>query len=333
MAFLSNIRAVLRRYKSRISAFFDTSLGKRVLKGVRYVITASVVGYLFYQIVSIGWEQLWTSLPRTPWFYVIFFAMYLTLPSFQSVIYGLIFRMAPWRIFPASLKKRVYNRDVMSYSGEVYLYFWARKRLSQPGMQILHGIKDNAIISSIASTIIAFGLLALFFFSGLMVLPAAVTEQNITYVLAGGVVFVALIAVGIQFRNSIFQITGSLIASLFGLHVLRLLVVQALQIVQWAVVAPDIPIQTWFTFLAIQIIANSIPFIPSRDLVGVGVAIEIAEAVQVPRALIAGLMLVHSMLDKAFNLLLFVGLSIWEDDPIDVEQQKEKLPPDFRDSA
>jgi len=92
--------------------------------------------------------------------------------------------------------------------------------------------------------------------------------------------------------------------------------VQGLQVIQWAVVEPSVPLQAWFTFLAVQIIANSIPFVPSRDLVGVGFAIEVAQATQVPEALIASLMLVHSVMDKTLNLGLFMGVSAWSKDDI-----------------
>lgn len=310
------LRMWFRRLRVRWRAFTKTARGKRILKGARYALTVSIIGYLAYRMTTIGWGEIWASLPRTPWFYLIFFAMYLTLPTFQSIIYGLIFKTSAWSIFPAALKKRVYNKDVMSYSGEVYLYFWARDRVNQSGLDIMHGIKDNAIVSSIASTLVAFGLLTAFFFSGLVVLPSFITQSNALYVVVGVIVAIVLIALGVRFRRSILQLSAGLLLALFGLHIARLVIVQGLQVTQWAVVEPSVPLQAWFTFLAVQIIANSIPFIPSRDLVGVGFAIEVAQATQVPEALIASLMLVHSMMDKTLNLGLFMAVSAWGDDDI-----------------
>jgi len=325
MARFPALRTWFRRLRARWRAFAATARGRQVLKGARYALTLSIIGYLAYRMTTIGWGEIWASLPRTPWFYVIFFVMYLTLPIFQSVIYGLIFRMPAWSIFPAAIKKRVYNKDVMSYSGEVYLYFWARDRVDQPGIEIMHGIKDNAIVSSITSTLVASGLLTAFFFSGLVVLPSFITQSNALYAVVAVVVAIVLVALGVRFRRSILQLSAGLLLALFGLHFARLLIVQGLQVTQWAVVEPSVPLQAWFTFLAVQIIANSIPFVPSRDLVGVGFAIEVAQATQVPEALIASLMLVHSVMDKTLNLGLFMAVSAWSED--DIVPDPDAVPP------
>ena len=314
------------RAQVRWQAFQKTRRGKRIIMGVRYTLTAVIVGYLVYRMTTIGWGAIWASLPRTPWFYVLFGAIYLTLPIFQSIIYGLIFRSSPWTIFPAALKKRVYNKDVMSYSGEVYLYFWARDRIDMPALNILHGIKDNTIVSSITATVVAFSLLATFFVSGLVVLPEMLVEHNVAYAAVVALVIGGMIALGIRFRRSILKLSGVLLLSLFALHTARLLLIQSLQVTQWVVVAPEIPLQAWFTFLAVQIIAESIPFVPSRDLVGVGFAIEVARATQVPEALIASLMLVHSVMDKVLNLLLFVAVSAWDRKNMARQALLQKMP-------
>ena len=300
------------RARARWRAFRKTRRGRRTLIGLRYLLTAAIIGYLAYRMAAIGWADIWASLPRTPWFYILFGAIYLTLPIFQAIIYGLIFRTSPWALFPAALKKRVYNKDVMSYSGEVYLYFWARERVDLPALRILHGIKDNTIVSSITATTVALSLLATFFFSGLVVLPEFLVEHEVAYSAAVIAVLGGMVALGVRFRRSILKLSGAMLLSLFALHAARLLLIQGLQVTQWVVVAPEMPLQSWFTFLAVQIIAESIPFVPSRDLVGVGFAIEVARATQVPEALIASLMLVHSVMDKALNLLLFVGVSMWD---------------------
>lgn len=300
-----------------------------MIKAARYALTAGVLGYLGYRLTTIGWEQIWTSLPRTPWFYIIFLGMYLTLPLFQSVIYALIFGLPVREIFPAALKKRVYNKDVMSYSGEVYLYFWARDRVEMSGRAIMHGIKDNAIISSITSTLVAFGLLAVFFFSGLVILPEFIAGHQVAYIVGAVVVGAVLVGLGIKFRRSILKLPGNTILALFGLHFFRLVIVQGLQVTQWEVVAPQIDINIWFTFLAVQIIGNSIPLIPSRDLVSVAAAIEVARAVQVPQALIAGLMGVHSLLDKSLNLILFAAVSVWDKESLQPASKADELPDGF----
>lgn len=312
MALYPSIKRAAARLQMRWKAFASTRRGRRMLRGARYALTASVVGYLGYRLTSIGWIQILASLPRTPWFYVIFAAMYLTLPVFQSIIYGLIFDRSPVNLFPAALKKRVYNKDVMSYSGEVYLYFWIRKRVAWADSRIMHAIKDNAIVSSVASTIVAFGVLAIFLFSGLLVLPDAIARHEVTYLVGALLIGVILTVLGVKFRHYLLRLSARLLLALFGLHMLRLLVVQGLQVLEWAVVVPDVRLEIWFTFLAVQIMTSRIPFLPSRDLIFMAAGIELAGAVQVSKAAIAGVLGVHSVLDKVLNALLFAAVSAWD---------------------
>jgi hypothetical protein len=321
---LKRLAARAKDVKARWDRFSETVFGQRLIKGARYALTAAIGGYLIYQLSAIGWQEVWNALPRTPWFYVVFLGVYLTLPVFQALIYGLIFGLSPIQLFPAMLKKRVYNKDVMSYSGEMYLYVWIRQRTGEPGRRVMHAIKDNAIVSSVVSTLVAVVLLSVFFLAGLVRIPDVIAQYEVAYVVGGLLVGSVLLGLGIRFRRSILKLPGKILAVLFGLHALRLLVVQGLQVVEWEVVYPEIALEIWFTFLALQIITGRIPLLPSRDLIYVSLSVELAGAVQVSRAAIAGLMLVHSMLDKTLNVLLFLAVSAWDRNTIDDEVSRWK---------
>lgn len=300
------------RARDRWKRFAASKKGRRVLKGLRIVLTLGIVAYLVFRLAGIGWEQVWTSLPRTPWFYVIFVGIYLTLPLFQAAIFGLIWKRPTWQLLGATLKKRVYDKDVMSYSGDVYLYFWARQHTGFSDRRLLHNIKDNAIVSSVTSTIVAFGLLGAFLLGGMIELPEAFARHSVAYTLGAVIIGGAIVGLGIRFRHVVLKLAGRLLLAVAGLHLLRLLIVQGLQILQWNVVIPEVALQVWFTFLAAQIIVSRIPLLPSRDLIFVGAGIELAAAVQVPAAAVAGMLLVHSVLDKTLNLLLFTAVSIMD---------------------
>jgi hypothetical protein len=195
----------------------------------------------------------------------------------------------------------------------VYLYFWARDRVPDwTDRDLAHAIKDNAILSSVASTIVAFGLLAGFLFSGVVALPASVAGHEALYAVGAVLVVAVAVAVGVKFRGAVFGLAGRLLAAVFGLHIARLLVVMTLQILEWDVVVPDVELEIWFTFLSLQIITGRIPFLPSRDLIFMAAGIELAGAVQVSKATIAGVLGVHSVLDKSVNLLLFGAVSAWD---------------------
>jgi hypothetical protein len=308
----------LARLRVRWRRFSQSTWGQRVLIGLRRAVTFAVVGFLLYRMWLIGWEEVWSSLPRTPWFYIIFVGIYVTLPTFQTIIFSLVWGQSFWRLFPPMLKKRVYNKDVLSYSGEVYLYYWGRTFMpDRPASDVLHPIKDNAIVSSVASTVIALGLLGTFLLTGIVVLPDFIVRHGVAYTLGGVAVAAVVVFAAVRFRRTVLRLSGHLLGTVFILHVSRLLLVQALQIVQWKVVVPEIDYSVWFTFLAVQIVIASLPIIPSRDLLFVAAGIELASVMEVSRAAIAGLFVVQSMLDKGMNLILFTFVSAWDRKTID----------------
>lgn len=329
---VSKLKYRLARLRVHWNRFSQSPSGQWILWGLRQTLTAAIAGYLIYQMSRIGWAEIWASMPRTPWFYVIFAGMYLTLPIFQALIFALVWGRSPIELLPATVKKRVYNKDVLSYSGDVYLYFWARERIRDwSDTDLLHAIKDNAIVSSVASTIVAFGLLAAFLFSGLVAIPDAIAEHEVLYTVAAILVAAVLIGVGIKFRNSVFGLAGRVLGVLFMLHIARLLVVMTLQILEWKVVVPGIELEIWFTFLSLQIITGRIPFLPSRDLIFMAAGIELAGAVQVSKAAIAGVLGVHSVLDKSINLLMFAAVSAWDRKTIEKLSEMDAPPdPDTR---
>lgn len=294
-----------------MSRFAKTPKGKRLGRYGRRLVTAAVLAYLVYRVSAIGWDEVWASLPRTPWFYVLFAGIYFTQPLTQAVIYQKIWPTSLRSLIPAALIKRVYDREVLSYSGDVYLYGWARDRLRLSALDVFHSIKDNAIVSSIASTGIAFGLLAYFVASGAVPLPDLAAGEWWAY--GGGALCIGVIvAVAVRkLWRSMFKLPLQLLGVLFALHVFRIALAQVLQVTQWSVVEPTIPLEVWFAFLAAQIMTGRIPLLPSKDLLFLAAGIEMAGAVNVAPALIAGLLGTQSVLDKAGNFVAFVGFTLW----------------------
>jgi hypothetical protein len=310
-SWVARLKGRIVHLKDRVQQWADTSVGRRVTQGLRRGVTLAVLAYLAYQMTRIGWANIWTSLPTTPWFYILFLALYFLLPVFQSIGYSLIWQVSPRRLFPPLLKTGVYNKEVLDYSGEMYLFSWARARLESPARQIARHIKDHTIVSAGASTANAVVVLAALLVADLIPLPA-LAAQKWAYLAAGGVGAVVLGAVGIRFWRSVFTLSGGVLLGLFGLYFGRLFLLQGLQVTQWAVVLPEVALQTWLTFLAIQIVTKRIPLMPSQDLLFMAVGLKVAGALQVPQAGLAGVLAVHSVLDKGLGLVLFVSVSWWD---------------------
>lgn len=298
----------LRTLRDRLSAFTETPRGRRVARGLRVTAVGGIVAFLVYRLSQIGWGEVWAALPTTPWFYLIAVAMYLLLPLGETVIYRALWEVRGWPLFSVLLRKKVLNQDVLNYSGEVYFLAWARRRVEGSRRQVTMEVKDNLIVSSIASTVAAMLILGGFFALGAFDALDAVTLPSGPAV--AGVVAVAVLAAAllVRFRRALFHIEGRMMGVLWAVHFGRFFLSNVLQVLQWYVVVPEAPFQAWAVLLTALVITNRIPLLPSKDLLFVGVGVELSSMLGIPMATVAGMLLVRSVVDKVLNLALFVGL-------------------------
>jgi len=302
------IKQQIKNLGERLSAFENSTTGKRIMKLVSLLFTAAIIAYLIYKLALIGWDNVWRSLPQTPWFYVLMLAIYFTLPVFQVMIYRVAWKThtSSWQLFLALLKKRALDKDFMGYSGEMYLYLWARKNVGKSDKEIFHVLKDNVILSSASSTLVALVLLVVFFAFGRVKLPENWLNPTVTDVSVAILCIILVIGLAAKFRKRIFHLKRKQVFSIFGLHISRLLVVQGLQVVQWMMVMPEVPMVNWMTLLAAQIIITRLPLLPSRDLIFMGTGIEMSQYMDISATSMAGMLLAASVLSKILNLLFFV---------------------------
>jgi hypothetical protein len=289
----------------RMTAFFETEHGKKILTWARRVVNIAIAGWLIYQLTSIGWEEFWRSLPAAPLFYVLFGILFLQLPLFEIFIYRLLWVFNVFKSIPVFILKRVYNKDVIDYSGEVYFFGWAKETLALSGTEIFKTIKDNNIISSVASTLISIGLLAGFFFTGQIKIIQNIASQNRTYFLAGVILLVILAAFFIKFRHTVISMPLKTAYKIFGIQISRLLLGQFIILLMFYVVLPEVPLYIWFTFMAVQLILTRIPFLPSQDFIFAGIAISLAGSMPVAPEAVAGIVIARGILNKVGGIAIF----------------------------
>lgn len=291
--------------KAKGAAFFRSRQGQRLLAWGRRLFVVVVLALLVRQLAAVGWKEILSSLPASPWFYVLFVVLFFSLPVTEAFIYRQLWRFRYWDGLIAFLKKRVLNKDVLGYSGDVYIYLWARKEAFLSEREILGAVKDNAIMSSSASTIFAVAVLIGLFLTGNIAWAEGLAEHEAAYaagLLVGGGVLAAL---AVRFRKVLFHLSAGMLARLFGIHLARLVGTTVLQVIQWNVVMPQGGWLAWGTLLAVQIVVSRIPFLPGRDLLYVGAGVEVSRLMDISAADMAGMLLISSVLDKALNLLFF----------------------------
>jgi len=311
------------KLKTYWKQFTESPRAKQFQSVFRKVLIVLIVSIIAYQLWDIGWSEVLSSLPTHPLFYVLFFVLYLTLPTGEVFIYRQVWAVKRWETFKAFLTKRVYNEEVMGYSGEFYLFMWARKRVGKSEKDVLKNVRDNNILSAVSSNLVAVTLIGILIFTGVIQVGDIFGNVNFVYVFTGLIIAVAFIALFIQFRKYIFDLPLKKALIIFAIYLSRFVIHHGLLIVQWAVVIPDTPLSIWFLFLAIIIIVNRIPFIPSRDLVFMWAGIELSRMLDMATAAVAGMLLVSSALKKSTNLILFLVISYYSKDP-EIKMMREK---------
>ena len=302
----------VRELQDRFKTFAKTRRGKRMLKIARGIFVAAIVGVLVLQISEIGWQRVLSSLPTRPLFYALVLGMYLLLPVTESMIYGRLWHVPPLKCLPIMIRKRVLNVDVIGYSGEVYLFVWARERVSQTAREIMGAIKDNLIVSSAASLSAAAILIGVSLAGGFIELDDFIEQPSPIYVALGALAVGFLAATVYRFRGIIFSIPRRLLPLLGAAHLSRFMISYVMQIAAWWIVLPSTPFQTWATLLVVFVLINRIPFLPSSDLVFVSAGAGISPMLDVPAAPVVGMLLVRSAIDRLLNLLLFTTTMWYE---------------------
>ena len=303
--------------------------GKEYLKkGLRLILQFSIIGYLIYQLFTIGLSQVISSLPTNPLFYLLYFVIYFSLPIAEVLIYRIKWPITFRNSFSIFIQKKVLNTDVIGYSGELYLFQWAKSSLGRSTKEVLHFIKDNNILSSVASTLITLLLLMFFITQGYININSYINDISVTNWLFIALILIAAVILIIRFRKSIISMNRADSFKIFSLHAFRIVFINVLQILQWKVGRPDIAFSVWFSFSAVQIVASRIPFLPSTDALFVNVALEMSNMVSVPKEAIVGILTANLILKRIMNVLsYFISGYFKKRNPVTVSVNKESETP------
>jgi multisubunit Na+/H+ antiporter MnhB subunit len=296
--------------RRRWASFVASRRGRFVLSSARVVLSLGILGLLAYTLRGIDWQALWAELPANPLFYLLFLLLYLWLPLAEIVAYRVIWPLDAWKSLPVFIKKRIYNREVFQYSGEVYFFAWARKHVDRPAVNVAKDIRDQNIVSSVASTLVALVLVAAFLHLGEWSLTDWVGQQDITIPIGAAVVAVGLFALVIRFRKHILAMAPRTALLILGVHVGRFVFEQVLQIGMWVVAIPEVSLRVWCTYAALSLVISRIPLVTNRDLLFASISIPLAAGMAIPVEAIAALMLVVAGLGKVLTILFYTAFTL-----------------------
>lgn len=294
----------------RLQAWAKTPAAKRVGLALRILFFGAMILWLVLKVRAIGWREVVANLPTQPLFYLLFVLNFLVLPLSETVTFRLVFGQRLPGALPVLIRKRILNSALVGYSGELYLMVWLRRTLSIGTKRILLALKDNAILSAVASGVVTAGLLVLFALAGnarkivhwLDPTPALVVAALIAAAFLGPVLY--------RLRRQLIALPARRAWAVLGINVGRIILVLLIQATQWAVVLPNEKWSTWLIFLTAQMVISRLPIVPNRDLLFLSAGLELSNSIAGPRAAMAGMLLAGGALTQGANLLFFAATAL-----------------------
>ena len=297
-------RASLQR---KATAFAPAA--RRVAGVLRVAVFLALGGVIFWRLQDLGFAEVLGSLPTSPWFYLLFVLAYFAAPAFEMLIYGPLWRPPPLPLARALIQKRILNEGVLGYSGEAFFGWWVRTRLNVPGGKVFAAIKDSNFVSSFASTTTTLALAYFVMLSGAGALAGATPGNALQiYSVLGVVTTIWTLLFLFRRRLKLLSLDAETVTRFSRLHYARLALVVGLQILQWSIAAPGVPFMGWIVLLATYLVVTRIPFMPSYDLVLLGIGLSLSQAMGTSEHEVAGLFLANAGLSQAMNFILFFAL-------------------------
>ena len=301
----SGLIAALSAWRDRLTRSIQDDRWGPLLTTGRVVLTGLIIGLLAVQLTRVGWNSVIGGLPSHPLFYLLLVLVYGALPLTEVAIYKALWGPSPWSLLAACARKRVLNEEVMGYSGEVSLYLWAARSGLDPG-HAFRTVRDVNIVSAAVS----FGFAGLLV--GFVVLSGGVAWQQWVPQRSWGLAAVAVLAVGavlvgIRFRRYVFALSAKETGRVALLHLIRYILTNGLLIAMWHLARPEVGMSVWLIFATMLVVIERLPFLPSRDLIFLGLGVELSKSIELATGAIAGMLLVQSVGFKLLHLSVLLA--------------------------
>lgn len=279
-------------------------------KIIGWLWTALIVAVIARQLYNLGLRPVLAELPDEAMFFVLYVIGFLASPLFEKFAFRVIWPGTGTVGWYALLRKRALNFVVLGYSGDVWFAMWARKKLGLRAKTAFHGVKDSTILAGIAGATFTVILVASFALRGEDALIARIIGRTEGPMIAMVLVAVLGVAAIVLFRRSVFKVSLAQGIKVFGIHLVRVAVTNLFLVLQYAVVLPFVPFETWLLFITVQMLVQQLPLIPNRDLLFLVVAMEITRGLGVDQTSLSALLVATTLLRQIGNTALLIVTSI-----------------------
>ncbi len=269
---------------------------------MRLALQVAVWGLLGWRLWHVGWGDVLGSLPSAPAFYALLLLNYAALPVSDALIYAPWWRVSRRGLMAASFRKRVYNEDVLEYSGEAAFVDWA-ERAGVERAQAFRDVRDNNIVSAAVSMVTTIAMAA-----------AALAWSGVGWTASTGKLaalaalpLVVIAIVLVTLRRRAFALSARETARVSAVNVGRMLVVSAITVGMWAVAVPETPLRSWIVLLATQLLVSRIPLVPAKDLLFVSIGVTLSGSISDAQAAVAGALIVQVAATKLLNVAILLA--------------------------
>jgi len=231
------------------------------------ILSGSFLIAIVLQLGQIDAQQLHNALPQNLWFLPVLLALYLALPVADWIIFRRLWAL-PASGFFILLAKRIGNEVLISYSGEVYFYLWARKR-SDLTAAPFGAIKDVNILSALAANLVALLLLALTYPFVSQLNLGAYTDAS---VICAAAILLMSFAI-LLFSRRVFTLERSELWWIFGVHIVRLSAGVLLCASLWFIILPGPHFGFWLVLSMVRLLVGRLPFLPNKEALFAVIAI------------------------------------------------------------
>jgi hypothetical protein len=296
----------IRRAVEDAAAKLNARWGKPVQQVLRWGIPILLLAILGYALTQLGWAKVYAARPASPLFYIVALVPFFVQPIADLIIYRNLLgsgRALPLVVF---LRKRYMNSIMLDYSGEVYLFFWAKKNLELKQGVLLHAVKDTNVLSASAGLVMVWLMLLVLVAGGFMKMPAIVQGSMWTVIFVGSLPLVLGLALFVGGRK-VTALSRIDIATTFAIHLVRCVLTLAFEFWIWWLSGALPTIALCLQFVALRLLLTRLPLVPSKELVFIGVGIAAAGYMDVSAPQVAAVLVLMTAAGLIEDLLL-VGL-------------------------
>jgi hypothetical protein len=280
--------------------------GKVTLHVLRWIVPIFLLAFLGYSLTQVGWGHVWDARPRALGFYLVLLLQFFIQPVADLVIYRNLLGIGQPLPLSVMLRKRFLNSVMLDYSGEAYFFFWAKRKLDLKKGILLHAVKDSNVLSAGAGLAILCLILLTLVAGGDVKLPAFLPGKLWTFVSIGSLPIVLCIALVVGGRR-VTALSRGEIAATFAIHIARSVAVLSLEFALWWLSGALPSTLVCLEFVALRLLLTRLPFVPSKDLLFVGVGMAAAGLMNLSAPKVAAVLVTITAFTQLQELVL-VGL-------------------------